>query len=85
MRGVGGSLPAMSLCCSATRSHPPRLPCPHCTQDAACLRLDDGGAWRSDGIELASLSGGTAHCTLSATATQNLVWDGKVVAQLGRD
>ncbi|PRW57206.1 receptor for egg jelly precursor [Chlorella sorokiniana] len=43
------------------------------SDDTTCLRLDNSGAWRSDGIALASASAGVAHCSLTATATSNQV------------
>ncbi len=42
-------------------------------QDTTCLRLDDAGAWRSDGIAFVSASGGIAHCSLTTAATSNQV------------
>lgn len=41
--------------------------------DTTCLRLDDSGAWRSDGITFTSASSSIAHCALTATATSNQV------------
>lgn len=55
-----------------TLSHPPTPTHPP-LQPTACLRLDSGLVWRSDGVSLTGTADGVAHCLLTATSAENQV------------
>ena len=75
--GAGGGLGATGagghiLHLAPFHTHPPTPTHPP-LQPTACLRLDSGLVWRSDGVSLTGTADGVAHCLLTATSAENQV------------